>query len=386
MKSSFQWSRRAAWLTLLMGGAVVVLAQEPQPPTAGGEQQPAAATTEGQPKLELSTEEWDFGQVWSGEPATTEITIRNAGNAPLTITRVKTSCGCTAAKPSKDVLQPGETDVIKLSYNTKKNKEDVHQTVAISTNDPVRPVVSVVVKGTVKFPYTASPAALAFGRLTYDSEESKEMQIEITYDKPLDLKLKDEPGEQPYNLKLEEVEKGRKYKLLATTKPPLKRGAARMNAVLETGDEQVPEIVISVSGFVQPRVQVSPSRLYVPASMSREQERPIRITYDSRKPLKILEATASTDAIKVRVLEQRENRFRAAGFDTHELRAILPAGDQIPDGAYILIKTDDEDPEFREIKIPITTQRNTRRYSLPGAAQPQPAKGDDDHDHESGDE
>src|SRR6185295_5559470 len=67
---------------------------------------PSVATADG-PRVELSTRLWDFGKLWYGDPCTTDVLIKNVGKAPLTIVNVKSSCGCTAARPNRSLLQPG---------------------------------------------------------------------------------------------------------------------------------------------------------------------------------------------------------------------------------------------------------------------------------------
>src|SRR5512134_4022846 len=98
-------------------------AQDAPKPTEGTPAQPTGA----QPRLELSATEWNFGTVWQGEDQTCKITVTNAGNAPLQITGVKTSCGCTAAHKPKETLSPGESDTLEIVYNAKKKVGPANQ-------------------------------------------------------------------------------------------------------------------------------------------------------------------------------------------------------------------------------------------------------------------
>ena len=41
------------------------------------------------PKLVLSMDKWDFGEVWHPQLQQTNLTIKNEGNADLLLTRVK---------------------------------------------------------------------------------------------------------------------------------------------------------------------------------------------------------------------------------------------------------------------------------------------------------
>ena len=107
--------RSVALLLVLLIAVPVTLAQVPS-----AEQPVTPAQAAAAPKLEVSTSVWDFGQKWAGEKAETTITLRNVGDAPLRIEKVKTSCGCTAASMKKKLLEPGESEEVKITYSTKK--------------------------------------------------------------------------------------------------------------------------------------------------------------------------------------------------------------------------------------------------------------------------
>lgn len=63
---------------------------------------------------------FDFGQIKMNNPVTHEFTFMNAGDAPLVITSVQASCGCTVAKYSKDPITPGSSGFVKATYNASK--------------------------------------------------------------------------------------------------------------------------------------------------------------------------------------------------------------------------------------------------------------------------
>ena len=44
----------------------------------------------------------------------------NEGDAPLLITNVKTSCGCTVPSYSKEPILPGKSGELKIKYDTKR--------------------------------------------------------------------------------------------------------------------------------------------------------------------------------------------------------------------------------------------------------------------------
>lgn len=71
-------------------------------------------------KLSLESPSIDYGIVEQGSDGTRVISFTNTGNAPLIISSVKASCGCTVASYSKEAVAPGGKGEITVKYDTKK--------------------------------------------------------------------------------------------------------------------------------------------------------------------------------------------------------------------------------------------------------------------------
>ena len=71
-------------------------------------------------ELTFETEVMDYGTVHQGDDGLTAFKFTNTGNAPVVISKVKTTCGCTVASKPEGPIQPGETAQIEVNYSTKK--------------------------------------------------------------------------------------------------------------------------------------------------------------------------------------------------------------------------------------------------------------------------
>jgi hypothetical protein len=91
-------------IALLAGFATTGFAQQEAKPTA------LAAFT-------WDSSNHDFGKIKQGTPVTHEFKFTNTGKAPLIITNVKASCGCTTPSWTKEEVQPGGQGFIKATYN-----------------------------------------------------------------------------------------------------------------------------------------------------------------------------------------------------------------------------------------------------------------------------
>jgi hypothetical protein len=59
----------------------------------------------------------DFGNIPVSKPADVTFTVKNIGTTPLLMTNAKSSCGCTVAEYTKEPIKPGESGIVKATYN-----------------------------------------------------------------------------------------------------------------------------------------------------------------------------------------------------------------------------------------------------------------------------
>ncbi len=103
------------------------------------------------PQIELSTTSFNLGDINPADGIRTEsFGVKNIGTAPLNITGVSTSCGCTKAEVDKEVLQPGEQAQLTVSYDPRIHKGlvgPIKRIVYIQSNDPLQQEVSLALIG-----------------------------------------------------------------------------------------------------------------------------------------------------------------------------------------------------------------------------------------------
>ncbi len=83
----------------------------------GGPPIPFLPEDQPQPKISIPESFYDFGGIWPKAVVKHEFIIRNVGEAPLTISRAYTTCGCTTADISARVIPPGKLAVVLLRFD-----------------------------------------------------------------------------------------------------------------------------------------------------------------------------------------------------------------------------------------------------------------------------
>ena len=62
----------------------------------------------------------DYGTIENGVDGKRTFEFKNIGNAPLIFSRIISSCGCTIPKKPEKPIQPGESGIIEVEYDTKR--------------------------------------------------------------------------------------------------------------------------------------------------------------------------------------------------------------------------------------------------------------------------
>jgi len=66
-------------------------------------------------EFKFDAETHDFGKIVLGKPATFTYNFTNEGDAPLIITKVETTCGCTVPEYTQTPVKKGEKGFIKVT-------------------------------------------------------------------------------------------------------------------------------------------------------------------------------------------------------------------------------------------------------------------------------
>ena len=106
------------------------------------------------PKIEFETETIDYGTIEKGSDGVRVFKFKNTGDAPLIVSAVKSSCGCTVPKKPTAPILPGDSGEIEVKYDTNR-VNPIRKTITVTSNADT-PTVALKIKGTVIDPTKAS--------------------------------------------------------------------------------------------------------------------------------------------------------------------------------------------------------------------------------------
>jgi Protein of unknown function (DUF1573) len=101
------------------------------PLTANGVDTVAA---ERKPVLSFKDTLHEFGSIHEGEVVSYDFNFTNTGKTPLIISSAQGSCGCTVPQFPHDAIAPGQSSVLKVTFNSAGKQGTQHKSVTLHTN------------------------------------------------------------------------------------------------------------------------------------------------------------------------------------------------------------------------------------------------------------
>ena len=107
-----------------------------------------------QAKIEFKSDTIDYGTIEKGSNGVRVFEFTNTGDAPLIVSKVTSSCGCTVPNWSKDPILPGTDGKIEVKYDTNR-VNPIRKTITVISNAET-PTVALKIKGEVVDPSKVS--------------------------------------------------------------------------------------------------------------------------------------------------------------------------------------------------------------------------------------
>ena len=101
------------------------------------------------PEISFPKTTHDYGTIYLNGDGTYNFEFTNTGNEPLILSKPRSSCGCTVPAWPKEPILPGETNKIKVTYNTHK-AGSFNKTVTVYSNAKNKTTVLLRIKGKVE--------------------------------------------------------------------------------------------------------------------------------------------------------------------------------------------------------------------------------------------
>lgn len=144
----------------------------PQPPAAEAAARPSvssAAPAKNVPSIKIENPSVDFGQVGPSSVHKAVYTFTNSGNAPLSVSNVQSTCGCSLPTLIKNdqrfaiplsepvVFEPGQSGKVEVTFTAPSTKGSTTKHLYIISNDPAVPRAELLITADVTVKIAVSP-------------------------------------------------------------------------------------------------------------------------------------------------------------------------------------------------------------------------------------
>lgn len=216
------------------------------------------------PVIKFKEEKWNFGQTEQGKILTHVFKFTNAGDAPLKVRKVHTSCGCAAALVSKKEIAPGANGEIKVTFNTRGYGGNISKFVYVESNDPKHPRRQLLISAAIDIP---PQPKIQLDRYSVDLGlflESEPMETDVKIMNSGELELQVELAHKAAEFFIGSkrasspllIPAGKDITLGIKVTPRKKSGLIREYVLLKTNDPMRPNLSLYMSGYIITKPQL----------------------------------------------------------------------------------------------------------------------------------
>jgi hypothetical protein len=293
------WCISASALALLMLSNAASAEAEPQ----------TRSQTSPKPKIKVEEPVYNFGKVIDSAVVEHNFKITNVGQAPLQIKKVRNTCGCTAINAQPQTLEPGAATEVGIRLTVSNLNGKVSKTAYVESNDPQTLNQALTLTGEVIRAITMTPMSAVFDRLDRKNPTTIELMLTNNLSDPMT------PSEVTVSVKnvvakIDEVEKGKQYKIILTANPPYPDNHLRGKVTVKTGLAKKPEFAIDFFGRPPPPIEILPTQTIALGALNPNQEykRTVRVVCADETPFDITEVGTTNWRFTPQVRQVREGK------------------------------------------------------------------------------
>jgi hypothetical protein len=264
------------------------------------------AQTPARPRMTLDALQHDFGKVPGASVVSHRFKVTNAGDAPLTISRLNPSCGCTSTVVGRETLAPGESTELEVTFNSAGALGPVLKSVQVVSDDPELPIRTLTFTADVLPEVKASPEEVRFEDLERGSRPQASVKVASGTGRPIqlgDVRLSEAPW-LGVTTRMENKDLWVDFDLLASRLPQDKLSGTD-TVTLQLANPNHSEVKLSVHWELRAPVTATPARVAWSEPAGQDLRASVQLASRDHKPFRILSARTSNPLLMVSGLSPR---------------------------------------------------------------------------------
>ncbi len=252
------------------------------------------------PAISVDQPHFDFGKISGDAKAVHRFKVSNKGNAPLNISRLNPSCGCTSTVIGQWTLNPGQSTEVEATFNPSGFRGLVHKSIQIVCNDPSNPTLSLTFEAEVQREIMTSTDAVFFQDVLRTVPRKTSVKFSSGNGQPVHITKTDIP-DAPYlttNVRADGKDAWLDI-LLDGRKIPANRQIETRTVIVHTDNPKMPLVNISVEWQMFASILADPVRVAWVEPPGKEQRTRIALRQVDGKPFRILSARCTNPLLRV---------------------------------------------------------------------------------------
>lgn len=218
-------------------------------------------------EIRLPSAEFDMGMIPNDRVTTKEVPVYNDGMAPLRVSRVTTSCGCTQGRIVNDVIPPGESGTLRVSVDPFRIPGfSSSKVLTVYSNDVITGPVQLAVHAKVEPEFELEPENIDFGDVPRGETGEASLIIRQVQDKPFEVtNVRLFGGSEQLSVDYEKRPKDtwqqpdkEEYAVHVTLAPDTPKGPLLARVMLETDLPRVKAVPIAVRANITSFYTINP--------------------------------------------------------------------------------------------------------------------------------
>lgn len=276
------------------------------------------------PAISFDRTHADLGRISPDKKVSVRFKVSNTGNAPLQITGVNPSCGCTSTVLGNWYLKPGESSDVEAVFDPDHMKGVVRKSLSVVSNDPKNPSALLTFEAEVVREVMTSVDAVFFTMATRTGTQTSKVKIWSGVGEDVKILEAKAPG-APY-LKLIPKGEGKEATLevvLDGTQIPANLRFGQEQITVRTNNAKMPTIMLPVNWSMRPSFQMDP----------------VRVSWDAAKA-----GTALTKTVTFKQMENKPFRILSVKPSREWLTVTTPSATAAPQHTFTVTLSKDAKP------------------------------------------
>jgi hypothetical protein len=261
------------------------------------------------PRLACDAPVHDFGATENTEAVRHVFRLRNDGDAPLHVDRVRACCGAAAAISATN-LAPGATAEVTVRLSLLGRSGPQRKSLFVVSDDPAQPFYRLQFTGTSISRIELTPDGVDFGAL--DERGAAERAVVVAARGDTGFRVtRAACSERAFAVRWRALEAGRRYEVRVATVPPLPSGFIRGTVRVETDLPGAPPLEFLATASVEGEWVVAPRVIAWPRAGGAEPlTRYVALRRRNGAPFRVLAAEPPSDALSVHVAPLGAHGYR----------------------------------------------------------------------------